>query len=198
MLLKSIHTSILSIPFRTAFKHASALRDTTQTIWIIAQVQSGALGFGEGCPREYVSAESLITAQNFINKHSHEWLKDINSIDTLSDWVTHHSTEIDANPAAWTAIELALLGLPKLAGYFSYTAVLGDASPSQFEVQMKKYIQTGFRNFKIKLLGNKQRDLAKVRALTAAGIPPQAVCPDANNLWADAGTAITCQRLPQW
>ena len=205
MILESIHASILEIPFKTTFKHASAERKTTQTIWMTAHARSGARGFGEGCPREYVSAESLASAEAFIGQYSNDWLRTIDSIDTLKDWVARHGGEIDANPAAWTAVELALLdllgkeagcsvekllGLPELAGRFSYTAVLGDAEPRQFEAQLAQYLGVGFHNFKIKLSGEYERDLAKVRALTAAGILPQAVRADANNLWADAHTAI--------
>lgn len=116
-----------------------------------------------------------------------------------------HERAIDCNPAAWCAVELALLdaigasenasveqllGLRDVAGRFRYTAVLGDAAPERFALQLRRYLQAGFSEFKIKLSGDRGRDLAKVRALREAGIAPACVRADANNLWPDAAPAI--------
>jgi L-alanine-DL-glutamate epimerase-like enolase superfamily enzyme len=129
----------------------------------------------------------------------------ITDVHTLADWVAQHETDIDTNASAWTAAELALLdligktekksveavlGLPELSGSFRYTAVLGDSSPEQFEAQLARYLRTGFSEFKIKLSGDRNCDLSKVHALTAAKIPPHAVRADANNLWDDTDVAL--------
>ena len=206
-MLESIQASVLSIPFNAAFKHASAERAFTQTLWIEARARDGVLGHGEGCPREYVTTESLASTQAFVASHTDDWLAAIRDVGTLAAWAHRHRTDIDANPAAWTAVELAMLdllgkehacsveaqlGVPEVAGRFRYTAVLGDASPRQFEAQLAHYIQAGFRDFKIKLSGNHERDLAKTRALTAAGITTNAARADANNLWSSTGMAVQC------
>lgn len=205
MILDSIRTFALRIPFVTAFKHASAERAATQTLWVEARARDGTVGFGEGCPREFVTGETLETAQNFVVAHLPDWLATICDLGTLADWTARHASDIDANPAAWTAIELALLdllgkeaarpvesllGLPALAGCFRYTAVLGDASPSRFDAQLTRYVQAGFRDFKIKLSGDRIRDRAKASSLASAGISPRAVRADANNLWSDPREAI--------
>jgi L-alanine-DL-glutamate epimerase-like enolase superfamily enzyme len=205
MILDSIRTFALRIPFVTAFKHASAERAATQTLWVEARARDGTVGFGEGCPREFVTGETLETAQSFVVAHRPDWLATICDLGTLADWTVRHGRDIDANPAAWTAVELALLdllgkeaarpvesllGLPALAGCFRYTAVLGDASPGQFEAQLTQYLQAGFRDFKIKLSGNRMRDRAKASSLASAGISPRAVRADANNLWSDPEAAI--------
>lgn len=205
MILESLKAVPLSIPFKTVFKHASAERSATQTVWVEARSRSGLSGCGEGCPREYVSGESLNSSLSFISAHGDEWLDRDVDLDTLADWVARHRTEIDRHPAAWTAMELAvldllgkeqscsveaLLGLPDLSGTFQYTAVLGDASPRHFDAQLDHYLRAGFRKFKIKLSGDRGRDVAKVRALSHAGIDATSVRADANNLWADADTVI--------
>lgn len=205
MILDSIRTFALRIPFVTAFKHASAERVATQTLWVEARAQNGTVGFGEGCPREFVTGETLDTARNFVVEHLPDWLATIRDLGTLADWTARHGGDIDANPAAWTAIELALLdllgkeaarpvesllGLPALTGSYRYTAVLGDASPGQFEAQLTRYLQAGFRDFKIKLSGDRVRDRAKASSLTSAGISPRAVRADANNLWSNPAEAI--------
>lgn len=205
MALRSIGASALSIPFKLAFKHAAASRAATQALWVLAEGADGARGFGEGCPREYVTDESLQNALAFVAAHTAAWLREIRDVASLRHWVRGHRREIDAHPAAWTAVELALLdlfgkqagrtvesllGLAPLRGRFRYSAVLGDAAPAAFEAQLGRYRQAGFADFKIKLAGDAQRDAAKARALEAAGVAPGAVRADANNLWRAPEAAI--------
>jgi L-Ala-D/L-Glu epimerase len=204
-MLASIESFSLRIPFKVAFKHASAERKATQTVWVEARASDGTAGYGEGCPREYVTSENLVCAREFISSHRDGWGESLRSIDTVREWVTAHDSDIDANPAAWTAVELAvldllgksqrctvesLLGLPQLHGRYQYTAVLGDASPEAFRAQLSHYVQAGFRRFKIKLAGNTERDMDKAQALKAAGIAPESVRADANNLWTDSESAV--------
>ena len=205
MILQSLEPTELAIPFKQAFKHASAERHATQSLWIRARATSGAVGFGEGCPREYVTAESMSTAFAFVERHTKEWLAGITSLGVLAEWVRTHVLEIDANPAAWTAVELALLdllgkeqhisvegvlGLPELSGHFCYTAVIGDGPHAQFSSQLDRYMQQEFRFFKIKLSRDLSENREKVRLLTEAGIAGSAVRADANNLWQDADACI--------
>ena len=204
-MIESIAARSLEIPFKTAFSHASASRDTTHSLWVEARTQDGATGYGEGCPRDYVTGETLEGALAFVLSFTQVWVKEIRDVESLAAWTRTHRTEIDANPAAWCAVELALLdafskqtgktieallGLPAIGGKFRYTAVLGDSAAKRFEAEISRYRQAGFRDFKIKLSGNHRRDLDKVALLKAAGIAPDAVRADANNLWADAGDAI--------
>jgi L-alanine-DL-glutamate epimerase-like enolase superfamily enzyme len=202
--LESIQACALSIPFKAAFKHASAERAATQSLWVQCRSRDGLAGHGEGCPREYVTAESLASAQGFVAAHLHDWLAAFHDLDSLAAWVGQHGAEIDRHPAAWTAVELAfldlagkhsgksieaLLALPELKGRFQYTAVIGDAAAAQFEAQLAHYLKAGFRDFKIKLSGDLARDGDKVRLLGAAGVSPQRVRADANNLWRSAEQA---------
>ena len=204
MKLTSISAKPLAIPFKTAFRHSSAERATTQTFWVEAAGE-GRIGYGESCPREYVTAESLESAAAFFSVHRARWCDSVRDLPTLQAWCDRNSDEIERNPAAWCAVEIALLdligkveqqsieallGLPELEGKFCYTAVVGDAPPAQFEAQLEQYIKAGFRNFKIKLSGDKPRDVSKVRALASAGLTGESVRADANNLWASAEAAI--------
>ena len=205
MVIHSIAASALHIPFKTAFVHASASRMATQTIWVAAKAKSGAAGVGEGCPREYVTCESVATTLAFVTAHDRELRASICDVASLSEWVDCHRREIDANPAAWAAIELALLDLigqeegrtvesllelPQLAGRFHYTAILGHAAPAAFEAQLRAYVSAGFRDFKVKLCGDLRHDQLKVKTLLAAGIAEAAVRADANNLWTNADRAV--------
>jgi L-alanine-DL-glutamate epimerase-like enolase superfamily enzyme len=204
VIVESIEARALAIPFKAAFRHAAAERSETQTLWITAHA-NGAIGYGEGAPREYVTGESLETAAAFCAAHQAEWRASIRDLGSVRSWSERHRRDIDENPAAWAAVELALLdllakhenlsvesllGLPQLAGRFRYTAVQGDAAPAQFAAQLAHYLAAGFRDFKVKLSGDTARDAAKVAALRTAGVSSRAVRADANNVWRDAEQAI--------
>jgi L-alanine-DL-glutamate epimerase-like enolase superfamily enzyme len=205
MRVEAIDASVLDIPFKVAFKHASAERSAMQSLWVEVRGSDGVAGLGEGCPRAYVTGETLETSLAFVAARRQAWLGSITDLHSLRAWVDAHRAEIDANPAAWSAVEIALLdafgreaglaiegllGTPALRGSYRYTAVIGDGSPAAFDAQLAGYRKAGFRAFKIKLSGDHDRDLAKVGSLRAAGVGPESVRADANNLWPDAPTAI--------
>ena len=205
-MLHSLHARALRIPFRAAFSHAAASRAATQSIWVEARDAAGRIGYGEGCPREYVTGETLESALRFVARHHVQWRETLFDLASLKRWMTENRLEIDAHPSAWAAVELAvldllgqraclpverLLGLDPLSGSFRYTAVIGDGGTQRFRAELDRYRQAGFRDFKIKLSGELARDREKVAALHAAGVAPHTVRADANNLWADASHAIS-------
>ncbi len=195
----------LKIPFTVAFRHAAAERTETETAWIDAVAADGTVGSGESCPRPYVTGETLATACEFVARHEAELRRQVTSIDTLRAWITAHQREIDAAPAAWCALELAvldllgkregvpvetLLSMAPLAGTFRYTAVLGDASPGAFQAMAERYWRMGFRDFKVKLSDDTQRDREKLVAFKSWPEGSFRVRADANNLWPDADAAV--------
>ena len=212
--LNSINARALNIPFKQSFAHASATRASTQSLWVEVRDSSGLVGYGEGCPREYVTGESLQQALGFVESVTSDLLNKISDLESLKTWIKEQRLLIDANPAAFCALELALLdlfgkqarksvetllGVPPLSGEFQYSAVIGDSDPQRFEVELARYLQVGFRQFKIKLSGDLERDSSKVSALNAAGINPEQVRADANNLWPSAelaGEALKLMNYP--
>lgn len=193
----------LRIPFNVAFRHASAERSATLSLWAEARAEGGAVGFGEGAPRDYVTGETLATGIAFFRKHQPS-IETISDLDSLRRWLCAHDVEIDANPAAWCAIELALLdllakqaeqtleqylGLPALTGSQKFSAILGDNELPVLLAQFNQYRALGMADFKVKVGLDRKRDEAKMAALRAAG----AGCRfrlDANNAWSDASAAI--------
>jgi L-Ala-D/L-Glu epimerase len=195
----------LRIPFTVAFRHASAERAETESVWIDAIGTDGTAGSGESCPRQYVTGETLESARAFTDRHESELREDINGIDTLRTWIAAHRRDIDANPAAWCALELAildligkrhgtpveaLLSMPPLTGQFRYTAVLGDASPAAFHAAADRYWRLGFRDFKVKLSGDTSRDRDKLAVFDTWPDEAARVRADANNLWRNSNEAI--------
>ena len=145
MLISSCHFNSIKIPFRESFKHSSFKRSETETILSIVKSKDIA-GHGEGCPRKYVTNETIKSSLLFLNENNTNWLK-LNNLEDLVNWVTLNRTLVDKNPAAFCSFELALLdlighinkksaesivGLKELDGYFDYTAVLGILRQEQF------------------------------------------------------------------
>lgn len=215
MRIERLQMTPLKIPFRISFKHASANRAKTASVWVEAVADDGHKGHGEGCPREYVTGESVESAMRWFEHQRAGIIAEIHDLESLKCWVEKHAATIDHDPVAWCAVELAildllgkqagqpvesLLALPELAPAYQYSAVLGDSNAEAFQYQVQKYLNTGFRDFKIKLSGEPERDQEKVAYLNHAGLPLR-IRADANNLWADPGEAIThIERLgkPFW
>ena len=194
----------VEIPFTTAFRHSSAVRTATQSVWVKAR-SGRVVGVGEGCPREYVTGESIASAHAFFDDHRDGLCRRVDSVDALAAWVDDHTEIIDANPAAWCAVELALLELFALGeevpverlvaaapatGDFRYSAVVGDGGPDMLRATVARYREMGFVDFKLKLSGDPIRDRDKVNVLRELKeVESLRIRVDANNLWNDPETA---------
>src|SRR5687768_726749 len=201
--IRELRFAVLAIPFKVAFRHASAERAETSSVWVESVSESGVVGRGESCPRPYVTSETIESAQAFFSRHETALCAHVVDRDSLRSWMGERREELDGNPAAWCAIELAilemlavesgvtiegLLALPRLAGRFQYTAVLGDMSHDAFQATAGQYRRQGFTDFKVKLSGSLDRDREKIALLRQwSGIRVRV---DANNLWRTADEAI--------
>jgi L-alanine-DL-glutamate epimerase-like enolase superfamily enzyme len=201
--IRELRFTKLAIPFKVAFRHASAERAESSSAWVESVSESGVIGRGESCPRPYVTGETIKSAQTFFASYEAELRARVADLSSLCSWMAQRREELDVNPAAWCAIELAILemlalesslplerflGLPRLAGRFQYTAVLGDMSQDAFQATAGQYRRQGFSDFKIKLSGSLERDRKKIALLRQW--PDITVRVDANNLWRTADDAI--------
>ncbi len=210
MQLVDIETGCLDIPFKVHFKHAACDRSRTESVWVLASTRR-TTGFGEACPRHYVTGETVDTAEDFIRTHEESLRRMVHDLPSMTAWMDEHQAVIDDNPAAWCALELALLdamarergesidallSLPELKGDFRYTAVLGDMEMDRFTAQVERYRALGFDDYKIKLTGDLARDQERLRTLVRT-CPSARIRGDANNLWSRASEAIHhLERLP--
>jgi len=205
-MIRRLRATPLKIPFKRSFKHAAAERSVTQSVWVEVESDTGAKGFGEGCPRDYVTGESVASALDFIHTIKAD-VKCLRGVDDLRTWVASQRERIDAHPSAWCAVELALLdmmardaaqsveemlSMPAIQGPFCYSAVLGSEIPVVFQAQWKRYVQWGFRDFKVKLSGGPD-DFERMALLKAAGNVIGSLRFDANNLWREP--AVAAQHL---
>ena len=101
MKINNLRIQKLEIPFKYTFKHASAERHKTQSLWIELFTENNIIGYGESCPREYVTEESVHSAEQFIAQIKTQLCQTEWDMDTLKGWTKHNKQMIDRNPAAW-------------------------------------------------------------------------------------------------
>ena len=207
MASRTISVTPFRAPLQAPFVHASARRVTAESLIVTARSADGPAGYGEGCPRPYVTGESLAGAIAFAQRIGSELAADVRDVADLRAWIARETSLVDANPAAFCALEMALidvlarerdcsaealLGLPELAGTFRYTAVMGDSDAEAFARLFRRYRDAGFRDFKVKLSGDPDRDRAKLAILDApaAGGDSLRIRVDANNRWRRADECI--------
>ena len=204
MRLSKLVIQKIEIPFHESFKHSSAERSETESVWITVHSESGLVGYGESCPRSYVTGEDLASVKRFFTQYDQHIIKAISGLPDIIGWMEVHQADVDKNPAAWCAIEIALLdllakenhnsleqllGLPELFGPFRYSAVIGDTTFETFQKQFLQYRSLGFTDFKIKLSGELSRDQERGEWLKSQVSGDLRFRCDANNLWANASKA---------
>lgn len=190
----------LVFPLRFNFKHAAAKRSKSSSI--LVEVKAGPFrGYGEACPRPYVTGETEESVVAFLEKYGSEWVKSVRCIETLRNRVREEEDLINKNPAAFSALEVALidilaqeqnvpvetlLQLPLLKGHFQYSAVLGDSSPLKTCALACIYRLIGFTDYKVKMGSNVERDHRRFESL------PNNIRlrVDANNLYDDVDKCV--------
>lgn len=190
------------VPFKVVFRHASASRDRAENLIVAAYGDDGHIGYGEGCPRHYVTGETVHGGMAFIRGHADSLCANVRDVASLRAWISDHGRAIDGNPAAFCALETAILdllghacgdsleqlvGMPRPSAGFRYSAVLGNAPHLAYLWQLRRYRKRGFSDFKVKLSGDPSRDRRKLQALTGVA---QRIRLDANNLWTSAEDCI--------
>ena len=210
-MIKDLSLQSLNIPFKQTITHASAARAKTESILVTIVNQDGVIGMGEGCPRKYVTGETIESVQRFVEEYRERWMC-MSTVGDLREWVDGHRNLIDRNPAGWCAVETAfldlmgketgrpieaVLGVPALTGWFQYSAVLGAGSVSSFEKQLRQYLAAGFSDFKVKVMGREERDADRLARLASCEVQNVRVRIDANNLWSEAEDALAyLRRIP--
>lgn len=182
--------------FRFRFAHAAASRKETENVICVAEAD-GVLGYGEGCPRSYVTGETMRSAIAFFETHRLSLENAAADLPGLYDWIYAHQSMIDANPAAFAAIELALLDLfgrragqtiESLLGLptppeLTTSAVFGLASlPATFGMAAA-YRLNGMTDAKVKVSANAPGDRRRIGLIGRILGRRSRVRVDANNLF---------------
>lgn len=215
--IKRLEVMSVDLPFRLTFKHAAAARKASSSVFIRCVTESGAVGYGESLPREYVTGESQTS--------THELLRDTllprligKSFDDYSQ-VKKFLTSCNgkspvewgkgdaAQTAAWCAVDLALLdafghhfGQPVTATEpaeinpdYRYSAVISASGGWPLYKTLLKLRVFGIRQVKVKLGGG--IDLKAIRTIARALGRQSDVRIDLNMLW-DKAEALRC--MPEY
>lgn len=196
--------SELRVPLKMTFRHASAARTHGESVWVEAS-RGDLRGYGEGCPRPYVTGETRASCRQWVGEWQGAIQRACSSLEAMQSWVEEHAAEIDRSPSVWCAIESALLdlfarergqsveamlGLAAPGGPHSYSAVLGNDESWKTRFLIDQYLILGLNDFKVKLGGDPALDREKLKSIDELaawhGVAGARMRVDANNLWAEA------------
>ncbi len=62
----TLHAFTLDMPVNHRFRHAAVAGTCTQSVWVKIEDSAGNRGYGEACPRESATCESLCSALAYI------------------------------------------------------------------------------------------------------------------------------------
>ena len=189
--------------FRMRFAHGSATRSETENVICIAR-GNGLTGYGEGCPRGYVTGETIGTAARFFDAQRASIERDIRDLPGLRAWIAAHGKVIDDNPAAFCAVEIALIDLFAQKAGQGIEAFLGLPPPRVIAISpvfgvtgpiAARAIGAGYRMFgmtdaKVKLSRDPEADRARLAIIRRALGPDSRLRVDANNLFQEAGNCL--------
>jgi L-alanine-DL-glutamate epimerase-like enolase superfamily enzyme len=207
------------LPFRFAFGHALAERRSSENVYVKVTLDSGHVGFGEGVPRDYVTGETVDGAVAVLCDRYAPMLlgrrlerpEDVPALLESLERDTLLATGREPDPAAWCALELAVLDAaghafgcsasrwlaPTQARVVHYDAVIPFSSPRRLAAIAVLVRALGFRQVKVKVgndLDADLRALALLRRVLGAGIDLRV---DANCAWsADEALAAIARMRP--
>jgi len=203
--IKQFEVMSVDLPFRLTFKHAAAARTASSSIFIRCTTESGAVGYGESLPREYVTGESQQSTHEFLRDELLPRLVGMNFADygSVRQFLRQCNGKAPANwglgarpqTAAWCAVDLALLDafghhfeqavLPNASavpdGAYRYSAVISASGGWPLYKTLLKLRIFGIRQVKVKLGGGIV--LAAIRAIDRALGRKSDVRIDLNMLW---------------
>ena len=195
----------VDLPFRLTFKHAAAARKASSSVFIRCTTESGAVGYGESLPREYVTGESQESTHGLLRDEIlprlvGETFADFGQVrqylshcdgKTPADWGLGEAPQT----AAWCAVDLALLDAfghhfretvlardsAQPSPDYRYSAVISAAGGWTLYKTLLKLRLFGIRQVKVKLGGG--IDLDAIRTIGRALGRKSDVRIDLNMLW---------------
>lgn len=198
MKVKSFALFSLTIPFKESFRHSAFERDKTETVLCKLTTETELDGYGEGCPRSYVSGETVGSCVGFLKKISNHKIE-VESVDQIKEFAGSINDLISINLSAWCSVELALLdivgkhkksSISELLG-LSYkemrikpAGIIGICNLEKARYLINFYANYGVTDYKIKISGDVEHDV-QVSKLIRDSCPRALIRFDANNYWND-------------
>jgi muconate cycloisomerase len=203
MKVKAIEIFTPTLPFRFAFGHSLASRDSSTNLIVKVTLDDGTIGFGEGVPRSYVTGEDIDTAGSAVRdiyaKHflGQEFAEAKHAVEFLQAKFDELGLNTKRAGSSFCALELALLDAVTRADNISISQLFGGAKQRQIRydgvVPFAKrsklalilyfYKFYGFQTIKIKV-GKSLDDNIELLKLARKILGPD-IClrVDANAIW---------------
>jgi muconate cycloisomerase len=192
----SIELFTATLPFRFAFGHSLATRRSSENVYVRVTLDDGTPGYGEGVPRDYVTGETAASALTALSERlAPEVLgRDVGSVDDVPR-LLHSAPHGDS--AAYCALELAVLDAfgrhsgcsvsqwlgPAPADRVRYDAIIPFGGLPHLAVVGALVRGLGFRNAKLKVGRDVDRDVRKLQLLRRVLGPRVDIRVDANCAW---------------
>lgn len=197
MKIKSINIRRVRIPLRLRFEQSNSSAAVSDSAVVELTTAEGHVGYGESCPRTYVTGEDFNSVEPDI-RGAIAWLKNIEfqTIDDIRELATQELPR-RIGLSAICALELALLdafckednttlaaalGL-QLPERVEYSGVLPLRSPAGLEQLMPLVGRFGFRDLKLKVDGDLATNLARIEVVRAIFPAETPIRVDANCAW---------------
>jgi len=220
MRLHSATLYALNIPFSRSIAHSAKVRTSCDSVIVRVESESGAVGYGEGTPRPYVSGETVTSvlttlgselwpaaysnSSAIVGSNSSDLLQAVNDIlieGSLDDGVI-------ANNAARAALEVALLDcalrersqsfgdlLPPCRESVTYSGIIPEGSLDA-SIELAR-LQRGLGLNRIKIKVGSNQDVELVRAMRSAFGADSTLYVDSNCAWnVDEATERIEQLVP--
>jgi L-alanine-DL-glutamate epimerase-like enolase superfamily enzyme len=173
---KSLQVWTYEIPMRIRFEHARAGRSTSTGVLVRLELEDGAVGWGEGIPRDYVTGETLESAVKVIRKiYAARFRTDAPLAEPpVEDGRVVHN-------AAWCACELAYLDAvgrsrgvrvaDMLAGQMGLkphrllrrvSGIISSGAPAKVRRSLRMMRLLQFRDYKLKVGKDAAQDEANL------------------------------------
>jgi L-alanine-DL-glutamate epimerase-like enolase superfamily enzyme len=197
MQIQDIQSTALAIPMKFTFSQSNNTTQTSSAMIIRISSQAGAVGYGECCPRLYVTGESLDTVKQDIEKIRPLLLS--RTFDNMFD-IRHFAThELPAKIglSSICGIELALMDawskthqqslIDAIGGnretVTHYTGILPQGSPKVLAIALQQLSFFKFKELKVKVNANLQQSLETIRLIRSDFFPDINIRVDANTAW---------------
>ncbi|WP_020537728.1 mandelate racemase/muconate lactonizing enzyme family protein [Lewinella cohaerens] len=195
MQIQKISCYHIQIPLRIQFAQANQKTQFSKSVVVCIHTKERSIGFGESCPRTYVTGEDISSVLDRVANWEEE-LKSLvfSSLDDIEKW-TSEQLDRGIGPAAVCAIELALLD----AWSWEYQRDLAEelgAGITSSEVQYSGVLPQGnwvklgpivkqlnFSSWKFKAYGRVAPNLHRIREMKALMGNTRPIRMDANAGW---------------
>lgn len=207
MKIHSILLERLQIPLTTRFSQANNSTSLSDSMILQLTSKDGLIGYGESCPRPYVTGEDPTSVRQDIERITGDLKQvDFTSIEDIRTLIMDQLIH-QIGPAACCAIELALLDvwgktkgqstLEALGGKYKdryqYCGVLPMGSPTTVQKLLMQFKGIGFQEVKLKIDADLPRSIETIQLVKQIMGVSTTIRLDVNCAW-DVDTAE--QQIP--